>query len=323
MAEQPFQVHFRGVRGSIPTPARSNDIEAKLRYALAAAKPEDLESSESIEQFIGDLPMHVRSTIGGNSACLEMTIGGHRLMFDGGSGCFNVGRDWMQQEFGQGKGQAHVFITHTHLDHIMGLPMFSPLYVPGNQFSFYSPHGDLKKRLSGQQLPEYFPVSFESLGSSIEFIDLSDTKTIEIDGIKVSWLENDHPGRSFSYRVEYQGHVVVLSTDAEYKTLDPAVLNPVLSFFSDADVLIFDAQYGFTESVQLKRDWGHSSSFVGVDLALDAGVKKLALFHHEPTSDDFCLVEVLKKAQTYLKNIEPDSGLEIILAHEGLVLGFG
>ena len=139
----------------------------------------------------------------------------------------------------------------------------------------------------------------------------------------MSWLENDHPGRSFSYRVEYQGHVVVLSTDAEYKTLDPAVLNPVLSFFSDADVLIFDAQYGFTESVQLKRDWGHSSSFVGVDLALDAGVKKLALFHHEPTSDDFFLVEVLKKAQTYLKNIEPDSGLEIILAHEGLVLGFG
>ncbi len=243
-------------------------------------------------------------------------------MFDGGSGCFNVGRDWMKEEFGRGKGQAHIFMTHTHLDHIMGLPMFGPLYVPGNQLTFYSPHTDLKQRLSGQHLPEYFPVSFDSLGSTMEFVSLSDTQTVEIDDIKISWLENDHPGRSFSYRVEYQGHVAVLSTDAEYKTLDPAILDPVLEFFRDADVLIFDAQYGFTESVQLKRDWGHSSSFVGVDLALDAGVKRLALFHHEPTSDDFHLVEVLKKAQTYLQNVEPGSELEVLLAYEGLVLDF-
>ena len=158
---------------------------------------------------------------------------------------------------------------------------------------------------------------------TLVFVDLSDTQTIEVDGVKVSWLENDHPGRSFSYRVEYQGHVAVLSTDAEYKSLDPAVLDPVLNFFSDADVLIFDAQYGFTESVQLKRDWGHSSSFVGVDLALDAGVKRLALFHHEPKADDFMLVNILKKAQAYLRNVEPNSELEIFLAHEDLVLEFG
>jgi len=323
MADSPFKVHFRGVRGSIPTPAGAADIEAKLRYALAEAKPEDLESSESRDAFIDGLPMHVRSCVGGNSACIEMTIAGHRLMFDGGSGCFNVGRDWMAQEFGQGQGKAHVFITHTHLDHILGLPMFGPLYVPGNELTFYSPHSDLQKRLSGQHLPEYFPVSFDSLGSTLNFVDLSDTQTIEIDGIKVSWLENDHPGRSFSYRVEYEGHVVVLSTDAEYKTLDPVVLEPVLTFFNEADVLIFDAQYGFTESVQLKRDWGHSSSFVGVDLALDAGVKKLALFHHEPTADDFLLAEILRKAQTYLKNVEPGAELEVILSHEGLILEFG
>lgn len=323
MAEKPFKLHFRGVRGSIPIPARGDDIEGKLRFALNQAKPSDLESSESIDAFIGDLPMHVRSCVGGNSACIEMNIGGNRFMFDGGSGCFNVGRDWMQEEFGQGKGQAHIFITHTHLDHIMGLPMFGPLYVPGNQITFYSPYDDLEKRLSGQHLPEYFPVSFDTLGSTLEFVDLSDTQTIEIDGVKISWLENDHPGRSFSYRVEYQGHVAVLSTDAEYKSLDPAVLDPVLSFFSNADVLIFDAQYGFTESVQLKRDWGHSSSFVGVDLALDAGVKRLALFHHEPTADDFMLVNILKKAQAYLRNIEPDSELEIFLAQEDLILEFG
>ena len=111
---------------------------------------------------------------------------------------------------------------------------------------------------------------------------------------------------------------MVFSTDAEYKDLDPRKLQPVIDFFSDADLLIFDAQYAFTESVQLKRDWGHSSSFVGIDLALDAGVKTLALFHHEPTFDDFKLVSNLDKAKVYLRQMGALDDLDIILAREDL-----
>ena len=102
------------------------------------------------------------------------------------------------------------------------------------------------------------------------------------EDVFVSWLANDHPGTSFSYRIEHQGKVVVFSTDAEYKDISFNAMSPVIEFFKDADVLIFDAQYVFTDAVQMKRDWGHSSSFVGIDLALDAEVDTLLLVPSRP-----------------------------------------
>ena len=167
--------------------------------------------------------------------------------------------------------------------------------------------------------PTLFPVNFNDLPSTTRFNNITDTPHFEIGDMQISWLENDHPGRSFSYRIESGGKVVVLSTDAEYKDLRPERLEPVISFFKDADVLFFDAQYAFTESVELKRDWGHSSSFVGIDLALDANVKKLVLFHHEPNYGDFQLASNLRQARAYLKNLEPGSSLEIELAYEGML----
>ena len=141
-----------------------------------------------------------------------------------------------------------------------------------------------------------------------------------IDNIKISWLENDHPGRSFSYRIEYNNKVLIFSTDAEYKDLSFQNLQPVMEFFKNADVLIFDAQYAFTESVKLKRDWGHSSPYVGIDLALDSNVKKLYLFHHEPNFDDFKLYRTLEHARKYLKNLGIRDELTIELAQEGVII---
>ncbi|MBM75619.1 MAG: MBL fold metallo-hydrolase [Proteobacteria bacterium] len=316
--DRDFLVHFRGVRGSIPTPPRPHHIEDKIRRVLKMATSENIKDDKSIEDFLSTIPPHIKGLIGGNSTCLQLKVGGHNIFFDGGSGAFPMAQDLLKQEFGRCQGKAHWFITHTHHDHIMGLPMFGPLYIPGNQFTFLSPYDNLRERFIRNQHPELFPVNFTDLGSSIEFVCIADTPTYTIGDVTIRWLENDHPGRSFSYRVEYKGASMVFSTDAEYKDLDPRKLQPVIDFFSDADLLIFDAQYAFTESVQLKRDWGHSSSFVGIDLALDAGVKTLALFHHEPTFDDFKLVSNLDKAKVYLRQMGALDDLDIILAREDL-----
>jgi len=319
MTRKSFVVQLRGVRGSIPTPVSSKDIESKLRRVLEQAKPEDISSSEAIDEFVSGLPNHLRGCVGGNSTCIQVTIGDRQIFFDAGSGCCEMAKDLFKIEFGRGKGEAKWFFTHTHHDHLVGLPMFGPLYVPGNIFSFHSPYPDLKDRFKRYYASEFFPVPFESLASTVEFIDLTGKNEIIIDGdIRVTWLENDHPGQSFSYRVDYGGSSVILSTDAEYKDLSPKVLKPVIDFFSGADVLIFDAQYAFTECVELKRDWGHSSQFVGIDLALDAQVKQLILFHHEPTSDDFRLVEDAEKSKKYLKTMDPDSEMEVLLGIEGM-----
>jgi len=323
MAQKSFDVHLRGVRGSIPTPSSSADIERKVRDALRRASAKDIESPEAIDAFVAGLPRHIKGCVGGNSTCLQITIGERELFFDGGSGCYAMAKDLLRGKFGRAQGEAKWFITHTHHDHLVGLPMFGPLYIPGNRFTFLSPYPDLEDRFKQFYAPKYFPVPFESLASTIDFVDLSEKDKVVIDDdITVRWLENDHPGRSFSYRVEYGGTSVVLSTDAEYKDLSPTALKPVIDFFSDADLLIFDAQYAFTESVQMKRDWGHSSPFVGIDLALDADVKKLILFHHEPNMDDFTLVQTADQAKQYLKMMEPRAKLEVLLGYEGMIFSF-
>jgi ribonuclease BN (tRNA processing enzyme) len=313
-----IEVRLHGVRGSIPTPTSSSEIEGKIRSALSKATPDDIKDDVSISSFLGGLEKVEKGCIGGNSTCIQITIGEHELFFDAGSGCFAMAKTLFGGPFGRGQGEAHWFFTHTHHDHIVGLPMFGPIYIPGNKFHFVSPISNLYERLVRFQHFDFFPVPFDSFGSTIEFVDMSQIGTYQIgEDVFVSWLANDHPGTSFSYRIEHQGRVVVFSTDAEYKNISFKAMSPVIEFFKDADVLIFDAQYVFTDAVQMKRDWGHSSSFVGIDLALDAEVDTLLLFHHDPMHTDSTLLQNLNQARQYLVNMEPGSKLNIDLAYEG------
>ncbi|MGP0566372.1 MBL fold metallo-hydrolase [Nitrospina sp. 32_T5] len=320
MPADQFQVTFRGVRGSLPSPQLSHDIEEKILKALEMANPADLQDEASRQKYVSTLPEHVRGCFGGNSACVQLEVGGKNLVFDCGSGLRELGHHYMQREFEKGQGEVHIFLSHTHWDHIMGLPFFVPLFTKGNRIRFYGVHKDIKERLMNQQDPRYFPVAFGSFTADVEVLTLNGEKNIvfgeESDPVTVTWKEMDHPGMSFSYRVEYRGKSVVYATDAEYKKLSPDDLKPTIDFFREADLLIFDSQYTFIEGVE-KEDWGHSSTFIGVDIALEAGVRNLAFYHHEPTYSDFKLVNILDKTRKYLAAIGGDTPLNCFLAREG------
>jgi phosphoribosyl 1,2-cyclic phosphodiesterase len=314
-----FKVTFRGVRGSIGTPLSAEQVEEKLALALERAQPEDLKDAPSRQAFIESLPFEIRGCFGGNTSCVQIEVGGEQLIFDAGTGIRQLGQELMASDFGKGEGRGHIFLTHTHWDHIQGLPFFTPLYIKGNQFTFHSPYENLKERLEGQQFHEYFPLPFSAYSASLDFSDLSDKVECRIGAVKISWLEMCHPGRSFAYRIECNGRSVVYATDAEYKSLRKNELQPYIDFFQDADLLIFDSMYTFGEGLE-KRDWGHSSTFIGVDLAVDANVKQIAFFHHEPRYSDAKLVDIFSQTQKYMKPIAPDSKLEMILAYEGLAV---
>lgn len=319
MNKNTFQLTFRGVRGSIPTPATTPQIEEKILHALAQAKPEDLVDEASRKAFVDRLPFHIKGCVGGNSSCVQINVGGQHLVFDAGSGIRGLGLEWMENEFGSGQGKCHIFLSHTHWDHIMGIPFFVPFYVEGNRFTVYGAHDDVKGRLIGQQKFQYFPVSFDSLHSSIDFVALDGMKECKIGDATVTWKEMAHPGKSYAYRVDYMGKSLVYATDSEYKNLGSADLKPTIDFFRNADLLIFDSQYTFIEGIE-KKDWGHSSAYVGVDIALEANVKQLALFHHEPTYSDFKLMDIFALTQKYLKVVAPQSLLNLTLAYEGLTV---
>ena len=129
----------------------------------------------------------------------------------------------------------------------------------------------------------------------------------------------DHPGKSYSYKLKFMGKSVIYATDSEYKKLSQSRLQPTIEFFRGADLLIFDSQYTFVEGVE-KEDWGHSSTFIGVDLAVEAEVKKIAFYHHEPTYSDFKLVNIFEQTKKYLKAIAPKCKLNMFLAREGMTV---
>ena len=314
-----MRVKFWGVRGSIPTPANSDQIKQKIFKIIEKIPEDSLGAKQKIKDYVNNLNNVYVGVIGGNTSCVELRVKDKLFIFDMGSGIRLLGNQLMKNGFLESEKEIHIFLSHTHWDHIMGLPFFAPAHFPKAKIYFYSVHPDLEERLRLQQDFRFFPVSLDNMASEKVFVKLDPESEINIEGIKVKNKKLYHPGGSYGYRVTYNGKTFIYATDSEYKNLNLNDNKPYIDFFRGADLLVFDAQYTFEEAVH-KEDWGHSSALIGVDLSVAAGVKKLALFHHEPERSDFEVYSVYKKAIDF-KNINyPKSKLEIILAYEGLTL---
>jgi len=308
-----------GTRGSIPSPLLAENIEAKIRAALSAAGEAtvDLSDPNAISAFVASLPFAIRGTTGGDTSCLEVRSAGNLLIFDCGSGIRQLGFELMKQEFGRGQGVAHVIISHTHWDHMLGWPFFVPAFIPGNKIYIYGVHKDLEQRFRLQQTaPGMFPISLDYQSADIRFITLEEGETLQIGQTRVSNMRFHHPGDSYGYRVEDEDGVFIYTADGEYKTLDPAATQHYVEFFHDADVLVFDAMYSWRKAY-LKEDWGHGSAVAGADLATRAGVRRLLLFHHDPISPDQEIWSLRDIAEDYLKQHPERPPCEVIVAYDG------
>jgi phosphoribosyl 1,2-cyclic phosphodiesterase len=313
-------VKFWGTRGSIPTPLASQTIEQKIRQALTGAAGLDLSDETVIERYIERLPFIDKHTTGGDTACVEVRSGDQLLIIDAGSGIRLLGLELMQQGYAQGNRQIDLLVTHTHWDHIQGLPFFLPAFVSGNQLIFYSPFDDLKNRLIQQQDPTFFPVPVNYMSATLEFNQINENEWHQIGNFRVYPLRLSHPGIAYGYRIEDGQSCLVMATDSEYKRVDRASTERYVEFFKDADLLIFDAQYSLTEVLD-KLDWGHSTAIMGAEFAHRANVKRVAMFHHDPTSNDEKIWEAREQAEAYLmyRLAQPDS-CEIFVACDGLSL---
>ena len=220
---------------------------------------------------------------------------------------------------------------HTHWDHIQGFPFFTPVFLPGSKIAVYAPDGgsrSLETVLAGQMEFTYFPVALDQLSAEITYHDLTEGAH-EIAGVRVTTQYLNHPAVTLGYRIETDGVAVVYLCDHEpfATTLwradaEPGRIESVLhsgdrrhaEFMAGANLLIHDAQYT-PEEYPAKRNWGHSTYIYAVELACAAGVKTLALMHHDPSHDDAFLdniQEVARKAAEILR-----SPLEVVCAHEG------
>lgn len=282
-SDREFLVQFWGVRGSIPAPGKETE-----RY-------------------------------GGNTSCVEMRIGGKRLIFDGGTGLHVLGNSLLKQM----PVEAYMFFTHYHWDHIQGVPMFAPIFIPGNCFKIYgaipSNWDSTQQHFEERILHPNSPLPKRPLAADLKFHELEPGNIFHLDDIRIETGHLNHPNGAMGYRISYRNRTAVYCTDTEHfpDRLDkPDRLDQdVLKLSRNADILIYDAMYTDEEYYNPKspkQGWGHSTWQAAVEIAKEAGVKQVVIFHHEPNhSDDF-----LDNLAQEVKAVFPKS----ILAKEGAII---
>ncbi|MBN2140402.1 MAG: MBL fold metallo-hydrolase [Desulfovibrionaceae bacterium] len=282
----------------------------------------------------GSLPAPGPDTVkyGGNTTCIEVNgPGDARLILDAGSGIRPLGLKLAKSM----PVKCLLFITHTHWDHIHGLPFFVPLFVPGNEIVVHGPPDPVAMKgiedvLDIQLAYPHFPVRSVELKAKIRYLTLRESQEIEDSGFKVASLLMNHPALTFGYKVCCNGRTLFFTGDhepffniyspgeegfADYEASVRERLKGITDFVSGADLLIADAQYTPEEYGQ-KVGWGHSSYAHCLNLAARAGVKKVCLTHHEVTRTD----RELDALQDRVSGLARDLGVSALFAAEGLSL---
>ena len=275
----------------------------------------------------GSIPKPGLSTVrhGGNTSCVEVrSDSGTTVILDCGTGALSLGADLMQRPKPL---HGHLLISHTHWDHIQGLPFFVPLFVPGNEWDVYAPHGFLQSvrdLLAGQMQHTYFPVDLGQLGATIRYHDLTEG-VFKVGDIEIRSRYLNHPALTLGYRLEADGVAVAYCCDHEPHSRPLAYGSGEIGdqdrehieFISGADLLIHDAQYRAAE-YESKIGWGHSTLEYVVAISQIAGVKSLAVTHHDPARDDDTLDREM--AELHAKLEAQDASIDVFAAAEGQII---
>ncbi len=263
---------------------------------------------------------------GGNTSCVEVrSASGTMIVLDCGTGAHGLGQALVKSADQPLHG--HILITHTHWDHIQGIPFFDPLFVPGNEWDIYAPRGlgsSLRDSLAGQMQYTYFPITLEELGAAIRYHDLVEG-TFEIGDIKVRTRYMNHPALTLGYRLEADGVSVVYACDHEPHSRQYAQGTGKMSeqdrrhieFMRRADLVIHDAQYTTVEYTK-KFGWGHTTVDCAVEMCRAAKVSRLALTHHDPLRHDDDVDTICQDVRTGLPLAERT--MEVFAAAEGMVI---
>jgi len=262
-----MKVKFYGTRGSVPTP------------------------DPDYYQF------------GGNTSCTQVTFSTNRiLILDAGTGIRNLGNALLRDGHEQ-YDMINILLSHTHWDHIQGFPYFEPAYNPRRNITIsicgkQRMGNDLESLFATQMQNDFFPVPLKKMGANFTFLQPDITTYVHPRGVKITAVKYSHRGDAYGYRIEEGGKILVYCTDVEHKNgIDPNVVE----LSKNADLLIHDAQYT-PEELKMKKGWGHSSWEQAIEVAKLAGVKKLALFHHDPEHNDTFLSNMERECRDIFPN---------------------
>lgn len=284
-------------------------------------------------------PFDTHLGVGGNTSCVEIRVDDHILLCDAGTGLINFGNEIMKQKEIR---KLLIILTHYHWDHICGLPFFVPAFIPDWDISIFGPGQsakDIEEYVSAQMRAPFFPVGTETWLAKINYLSPPKDHNITYGPISFSYQNVHHPGTTYGYRIKVNNKTVMYVSDNEclyleksinqksgelsdeekelYEIMKKEEYQAELKLLHGTDILIHDAQYT-AEDYQTKRGWGHSCYIDTVNTAIDAGVKELYLYHHDPNYDDKQVEQIYQHSLEIIK--ERKSDLTCHLAKEGMTV---
>ncbi len=272
-----MKVKLWGIRGSLPAPQTAEQKRVRLNHLLVNFERALEQNKIKSEDYIKSLTPIEATGYGGHTSCIEISTSKVRLIVDGGSGISRLSEEIMRESSSLGRAKIHILMTHFHWDHLIGLPFFTPIFIPGNEIHFYAVQDDLAENIKRVFRKPNFPVPFEQLQSKIFFHKLEPRKPVNFEDITITPYQLDHPDPCWGYRFEHGGKVFSHCVDSECTRVSAEELGADIALYQNVDLMTFDAQYTFHEASE-RIDWGHSSGPIGIDLAMREKVKRVLLF---------------------------------------------
>lgn len=293
-----LRIKFWGTRGSLPSaPLPSENyyhLESVLRGFFAAGYREAMQ----IPKFLGEEELPVIGGYGSATQCIEVDSPRAQIIIDGGSGIKDLASKIMSGGGGRVKGPFHIFMTHFHWDHIIGLPFFPAHFTPGVHIHYYAVQTDLEKHIRQVFERPYFPVEFEKLSAKIHFHIIEPRKPLQIDDMTITPYRLDHPDECWGFKIKSGNNVYAHCVDTEATRVSREELGEDLPLYQGVDLMYFDAQYTLPELSE-KANWGHSAAQVGLDIAMREGIQQVYFGHHDPNASIQHIKELKRQTQDY------------------------
>ena len=322
-----LRVKFWGTRGSIAAPATVEGTLESNRELLKGFFKSGRRFGEEVESYLETLPMWRKGTFGGNTTCVEILTDSASVIVDAGTGLRRLGYELLNGPCGQGQGEVHLLFTHFHWDHIMGLPLFAPLFVPGNKIHMYAVQPETEGVVRTLFSKPFFPVPYENLQCELIYYGLEPHQTVQVNGINLTPYQLDHTDPTYGFRFEHEGKNVAYCVDTEVTRVTREQLGADISLYEGADMMVFDSQYTLREPVD-NIEWGHASAQIGIDLAIREGIRKVVFTHFDPAATDARVAEAMEMTSDYynslVKNAEREGKrfkkIEWQFAFDGMLL---
>lgn len=296
--DKTLRIELWGVRGSLPTPKTPGSIRKNIEAVLRSAVKAKVKTTDQINAFLKSQPEWQLSSYGGNTSCVEVQSDKAHLILDGGSGIHGLAQKMLQS---RDRKEFHILMTHFHWDHLIGLPFFTPLFVPGYTIHFHAVQPELEEAIRSVFRKPYFPVPFEELRSKIHFHKLKERAPNAFGDIVVTPYLLDHPDPCYGFKIQSGGKTYSHVVDTEATRTSREEMGLDLPLYQGVDLMLFDAQYTLKEATE-KVHWGHSSAIMGLEIALRENIKKIVFVHHDPASSDEHIVACENEARIAMES---------------------